>query len=182
MRIWEIRPAFAAPVSLLGTGDFRDKLWDRPCALLSPQRAAFTCVKSTGHVCSRRYESISLARLPATLTLLTRCLSPFLKNLPCEEQNMLHLLRLKLCLRCLCSLRHEGSYSPVAAGTEIGSTCRKKFSPTSTLAHSSSNNTICLPFSTWHIGLDQKPLWKGTRGQSLFGVGSATLTMIQSWH
>lgn len=116
-----------------------------------------TASRVWGMFAAGHYESISLARLPATLTLLTRCLSPFLKNLPCEEQNMLHLLRLKLCLRCLCSLRHEGSYSPLAAGTEIGFTCRKKFSPTLTLAHSSSNNTVCLPFSTWHIGLDQNP-------------------------
>lgn len=152
------------------------------CFALSTESGFHLRQEYTGHVGSRRYESISLARLPATLTLLTRCLSPFLKNLPCEEQNTLHLLRLKLCLRCLCSLRREGSYSPLAAGTEIGSTCRKKFSLTLDLAHSSSNNTICLPFSTWHIGLDRKPLWKGTRGQSLFGVGSATLTVIQSWH
>lgn len=157
MRIWEIHSAFAIAISLLETGDFRDKLWGCPCVLLSPQTAAFNLVESTGHVCSRHYESISLARLPATLALLTRYLSPFLKNLPCEEQNMLHLLRLKLCLRCLYALRDEGSCSPPAAGTKIGSTCEKKFSPTSCLAPFSSHNTICLPFSPWFTRLNQNP-------------------------
>lgn len=127
------------------------------CVLLSPQRAAFNWVKSMGYVCSRHYESISLAQLPAILALLTIYLAPFLKNLHCEDQNTLHLLRLKLCLKCLYTLRHEGSPSPPAAGTKIGSSCKKKFSPTSTLALFSSNNTGFLPFSLWFTGLDQNP-------------------------